>query len=46
MIDNCANFHLKRGPFTRKQLERHASGLARGGGGIAWSFGRKRGLAF
>ena len=31
-------------PSLEKQLGRHVSGVARGDGGIDWSFGRKRGL--
>jgi hypothetical protein len=30
--------------LPRKQLGRHVSGVARGDGGVDWSFGRKRGL--
>ena len=31
-------------PSLEKQLGRHVSGVARGDGGVDWSFGRKRGL--
>jgi len=31
-------------PSLEQQLGRHVSGIARNGGGIDWSFGRKRGL--
>jgi type IV secretory pathway VirD2 relaxase len=31
-------------PSLEKQLGRHVSGVARDGGGVDWSFGRKRGL--
>jgi type IV secretory pathway VirD2 relaxase len=45
MIDNGLGFQLVPwSPSLEKQLGRHVSGLARGDGGIDWSFGRKRGL--
>lgn len=31
-------------PSLERQLGRHVSGIARDGGGVDWSFGRKRGL--
>jgi len=31
-------------PSLEKQLGRHVTGIAKGGGGIEWGFGRKRGL--
>jgi type IV secretory pathway VirD2 relaxase len=45
MIDNGLGFQLV--PWTREiepKLGQHVSGVARDGGGIAWSFGRKRDL--
>jgi hypothetical protein len=45
MIDNGLGFTLV--PWTSaldRHLGRHVSGVAKGGGGIEWSFGRKRGL--
>ncbi len=45
MIDNGLGFALV--PWTSaldRHLGRHVSGVAKGSGGIEWSFGRKRGL--
>jgi type IV secretory pathway VirD2 relaxase len=45
MIDDGLGFQLVPWtPSLEKQLGRHVSGVARGDGGIDWSFGRKRGL--
>jgi type IV secretory pathway VirD2 relaxase len=45
MIDNGLGFQLVPwSPSLEKQLGRHVSGVAQGGGGIEWGFGRKRGL--
>ncbi|MCB1393586.1 DUF3363 domain-containing protein [Nitrobacter sp.] len=45
MIDDGLGFQLVPwSPSLEKQLGRHVAGLARGDGGIDWSFGRKRGL--
>jgi type IV secretory pathway VirD2 relaxase len=45
MIDNGLGFALVPWtPALDRHLGRHVSGVARGGGGIEWSFGRKRGL--
>jgi len=45
MIDDGLGFQLVPwSPALEKQLGRHVSGVARGDGGIDWSFGRKRGL--
>jgi len=45
MIDNGLGFQLVPwSPALEKQLGRHVTGAARDGGGIEWSFGRKRGL--
>ncbi|MBI1260634.1 MAG: DUF3363 domain-containing protein [Rhizobiales bacterium] len=45
MIDDGLGFQLVPwSPSLEKQLGRHVSGIARGDGGIDWSFGRKRGL--
>jgi hypothetical protein len=45
MIDNGLGFQLVPwSPSLEKQLGRHVSGVAKDGGGIEWSFGRKRGL--
>ena len=45
MIDDGLGFQLVPwSPSLEKQLGRHVSGVARGDGGIDWSFGRKRGL--
>ncbi|WOJ88345.1 DUF3363 domain-containing protein [Methylocapsa polymorpha] len=47
MIDNGLGFQLVPwSPSLEKQLGRHVAGVAKGGGGIEWSFGRKRGLEF
>ncbi|WP_199258240.1 relaxase/mobilization nuclease domain-containing protein [Paracoccus binzhouensis] len=45
MIDDGLGFQLVPwSPSLEKNLGRHVSGVARGDGGIDWSFGRKRGL--
>ncbi len=45
MIDNGLGFSLVPWtPALDRHLGRHVSGIAKGGGGIEWSFGRKRGL--
>ena len=45
MIDDGLGFQLVPwSPSLEKQLARHVSGVARGDGGVDWSFGRKRGL--
>jgi type IV secretory pathway VirD2 relaxase len=45
MIDDGLGFQLVPwSPSLEKQIGRHVSGVARGDGGIDWSFGRKRGL--
>ncbi|KAA5601831.1 relaxase/mobilization nuclease domain-containing protein [Blastochloris sulfoviridis] len=45
MIDDGMGFQLVPwSPSLEKQLGRHVSGLARGDGGVDWSFGRQRGL--
>ena len=45
MIDDGLGFQLVPwSPSLEKQLGRHVSGVARGDGGIDWSFGRKRGI--
>jgi type IV secretory pathway VirD2 relaxase len=45
MIDDGLGFQLVPWtPALEKQLDRHVSGVARGDGGIDWSFGRARGL--
>jgi len=45
MIDNGLGFQLVPwSPSLEKQLGRHVAGVAKDGGGIEWSFGRKRGL--
>ncbi len=45
MIDDGLGFQLVPWtPSLETQLGRHVSGIARGDGGIDWSFGRKRGL--
>jgi type IV secretory pathway VirD2 relaxase len=45
MIDAGLGFQLVPwSPSIEKHLDRHVSGVARAGGGIDWSFGRKRGL--
>ncbi|WP_346913158.1 DUF3363 domain-containing protein [uncultured Roseibium sp.] len=45
MIDDGLGFQLVPWtPSLEKHLGRHVSGVARGDGGVDWSFGRKRGL--
>ncbi len=45
MIDDGLGFQLVPwSPSLEKQLGRHVSGIARGDGGVDWSFGRNRGL--
>ena len=45
MIDDGLGFQLVPwSPSLESQLGKHVSGVARGDGGIDWSFGRKRGL--
>jgi len=45
MIDEGLGFRLvPRSPSIEEHLDRHVSGMVRTGGGIDWSFGRKRGL--
>jgi type IV secretory pathway VirD2 relaxase len=45
MIDNGRGFQLVPwSPSLERQLGRHIAGVARGDGGVDWSFGRKRGL--
>lgn len=45
MIDNGMGFQLVPWtPSVEQHLERHVSGTAREGGGVDWSFGRKRGI--
>ena len=45
MIDDGLGFQLVPwSPSLEKQLGRHVAGVAKDGGGIEWSFGRKRGL--
>jgi type IV secretory pathway VirD2 relaxase len=45
MIDNGLGFALVPWtPALDRHLGRHVSGVAKGSGGIEWSFGRKRGL--
>jgi type IV secretory pathway VirD2 relaxase len=45
MIDDGLGFQLVPwSPSLEKHLGQHVSGVARGDGGIDWSFGRKRGL--
>jgi len=45
MIDNGLSFQLVPwSPALEKQLGRNVAGVAKDGGGIEWSFGRKRGL--
>ena len=46
MIDDGLGFQLVPWtPSLEKHLGRHVSGIARGDGGVDWSFGRKRGLS-
>jgi type IV secretory pathway VirD2 relaxase len=45
MIDDGLGFQLVPwSPSLESQLGKHVSGVARGDGGVGWSFGRKRGL--
>ena len=45
MIDDGLGFKLVPWtPSLERHLDRHVSGVARGDGGVDWSFGRKRGL--
>jgi type IV secretory pathway VirD2 relaxase len=45
MIDNGLGFQLVPwSPSLERKLGQHVTGVARDGGSIAWSFGRKRGL--
>jgi len=45
MIDDGLGFSLVPWtPSIEKQLGRHVSGVARGDGGVDWSFGRQRGI--
>jgi type IV secretory pathway VirD2 relaxase len=45
MIDDGLGFSLVPWqPVLDKRLDQHIAGVMRGGGGIEWSFGRKRGL--
>ena len=45
MIDGGLGFQLVPwSPSLESQLGKHVSGIARGDGGVDWSFGRKRGL--
>lgn len=45
MVDNGLGFQLVPwSPPLEKKLGQHIAGVARDGGGIDWSFGRKRGL--
>jgi type IV secretory pathway VirD2 relaxase len=45
MIDDGLGFQLVPwSPSLEKHLGQHVSGIARGDGGVDWSFGRKRGL--
>lgn len=45
MIDNGLGFHLVPwSPSVERQLGRHVSGLACSGGGVAWTFGKRRAL--
>ncbi|RWL17961.1 MAG: DUF3363 domain-containing protein [Mesorhizobium sp.] len=45
MIDNGLGFQLVPwSPPLEKKLGQHIAGVARDGGGIEWSYGRKRGL--
>lgn len=45
MIDSGLSFQLVPwSPSLETQRGRHVSGIARGNGGVDWSFGRKRGL--
>ena len=45
MLDDGLGFQLVPwSPSLEQHLGRHVSGMARGDGGIDWSFGRKRGI--
>ncbi|MBB5754716.1 relaxase/mobilization nuclease domain-containing protein [Prosthecomicrobium pneumaticum] len=45
MLDDGLGFQLVPwSPSLEGNLDRHISGIARGDGGVDWSFGRKRGL--
>jgi hypothetical protein len=45
MLDDGLGFQLVPwSPSLEQHLGRHVSGVARGDGGIDWSFGRKRGI--
>ncbi|MHB2266366.1 relaxase/mobilization nuclease domain-containing protein [Aliihoeflea sp. PC F10.4] len=45
MIDDGLGFKLVPWtPSVEKHIDQHISGVARAGGGVDWSFGRKRGL--
>lgn len=45
MIDDGTGFQLVPWqPMLEKRVGQHITGIARGSGGIEWSFGRKRGL--
>jgi type IV secretory pathway VirD2 relaxase len=45
MIDDGLGFQLVPWtPSLERQLGQHVSGIARGDGGVDWSFGRKRGI--
>jgi type IV secretory pathway VirD2 relaxase len=45
MLDDGLSFQLVPwSPSLEKQIGKHVSGVARGDGGVDWSFGRKRGL--
>ena len=45
MLDDGLSFQLVPwSPSLEKQLGKHVCGVARGDGGVDWSFGRKRGL--
>ncbi|RWQ75663.1 MAG: DUF3363 domain-containing protein [Mesorhizobium sp.] len=47
MIDDGLGFQLVPwSPPLEKKLGQHIAGVARDGGGIEWSYGRKRGLGF
>jgi hypothetical protein len=45
MVDDSLGFQLVPwSPSLEQHLGRHVAGVARGDGGIDWSFGRKRGI--
>ncbi|WP_210242710.1 DUF3363 domain-containing protein [Mesorhizobium sp. B2-4-17] len=45
MIDGGVGFQLVPWqPTLDRRIGQHLTGIARDGGGIEWSFGRKRGL--